>query len=828
MPTLIIAEKPSSAQKIAEALAEGGPRLRKGGGVAYYEITRGGEELIVAPAVGHLFALDQKEKGKKWTYPVYDLAWKPAYEIRGNEWSKKYFLNLQRLAKQAEVFVSACDYDIEGSTIAFNIISLICKAKDGKRMKFSTLTKSDLIKAWEEASPHLDFGQIEAGLARHTLDFLWGINTSRALTGALKRAGNFKVLSTGRVQGPTLEILARRQQAIEAFQPEPYWELHLHGRVPGGAFLAEHAHGRFLEKPQAAAVHQKCSGKPGTVKTVERKQYQQKPPVPFDLTTLQREAYKHFGSSPKQTLDTAQALYERALISYPRTASQKLPPTIGYRSIVEQLGEQRDYRLLCAQLLSGELKPSEGPKADPAHPAIFPTGAAPEALNDYQKRLYDLIVRRFLAVFAAPAVRERLSATIDVAGESFVAEGYRTVDPQWMAYYGRFAAFKELLLPALAEGQKVANDGIDLLDKETQPPSRYTQATLLKEMEELGLGTKATRAGIMQTLYDRGYITDESIVVTTLGLAVITALEKYCPDIISVELTRTFDQEMEAIQEEQKQREEVVAEAKATLERILGPFKEQELAIGKELQVALQDALRQEATIGPCTCGGTLLKRRSRFGKRFVGCSAYPKCTQTFSLPQQGFLTTTPGLCTCGLFVILVKRAGKRPWKLCVRCGFRDNRKPQGAVPAMTAAVPAGPPAKRRARPAPKVQEPAPPARKRMPATIPAARPIPAAHDATPPPSGRRRTPAAPPAAQEPRPPSPAGQEKAPAPRARPGPKRAQEPPAPPEKGARSRAPGARAPRAPLETGPAPAELAGQPPPAPARRRAKKSAPPPE
>ena len=194
MTELIITEKPKSAQKIAEALADGKPLKKGEKGVYYYEITRGKNDIIVACAVGHLFGIAEKHK-KGLKYPVFDVEWQPLYEINKDAaFSKKYFDTLKKLSKKADTFTVACDYDIEGSVIGMNIIKFICKQKDARRMKFSTLTKPDLVKAYENASKSLDWGQAIAGETRHNLDFYYGINLSRALIASIKKAGNFHKL----------------------------------------------------------------------------------------------------------------------------------------------------------------------------------------------------------------------------------------------------------------------------------------------------------------------------------------------------------------------------------------------------------------------------------------------------------------------------------------------------------------------------------------------------------------------------------------------------------------------------------------------------------
>ena len=675
--TLVLTEKPSAAKKIAYALAEGEVKKINKNGVPYYKIKRRGKDLVVVPAVGHLFVLSEKNPSYTWSYPTFSIEWKPTFLNKNSSWAKKYYQNIKDLAKNADEFISATDYDREGSVIAYNILRFICNVEDAKRMKFSTLTKPDLIEAYENASEHLDFSQIEAGLTRHTLDWQWGINVSRALTLALRDAGGYKIISTGRVQGPTLKILEKREREIENFKPEPYWEIELEGLLNNEKIVAHHIKGKFWEKEKANEILQKCEGKDAIVDKVERKEYKQNPPPPFDLTTLQRESYKNFGFSPKQTLDIAQDLYLKALISYPRTSSQKLPPKIGYKKVLQKLSVQKEYADLCNKLLKRpKLYPVQGKKTDPAHPAIYPTGNKPIGLTSQQKKVYDLIVKRFLSVFADPAVRESVKINIVISDETFLTEGVRTVKPNWMDFYKPYSKFKEIILPFAKKGDLVEVKEIRLLDKETQPPKRFTQATILKTMESLSLGTKGTRAQILQTLYDRGYIRDKNITVTELGKSVISALDKYCPEIVSVDLTRQFEKEMEDIENNKKKREDVVKESEITLRKILEKFKNNQKSIGEELLKGIKKLIKEETTIGKCKCGGDLEIKQLGNGKRFIGCSNYPKCTETFSLPGKGKLTILKTKCDkCGLHIISVKQFRKKAWKLCVRCGFVSKTK---------------------------------------------------------------------------------------------------------------------------------------------------------
>ncbi|MFH1105751.1 MAG: DNA topoisomerase I, partial [Candidatus Aenigmatarchaeota archaeon] len=376
--TLIIAEKPQSAKRIAQSLADGKVQDNKTvDGVPFYAITRDGKSIMVAPAVGHLFGLKQSSKG--WNYPVFDIHWEPIYFKKASAYTKKYFDNLQALAKDAEDFIIATDYDIEGDVIGINILKFICGKESAKRMKFSTLIKSDLEEAYTGVMQSMDFGQVNAGLARHTLDWYYGINITRALSLAMKSAGRFFILSTGRVQGPSLKILADREAEIKAFKPTPYWEMEMRLNVAGVEIVATHEKEKFWEKSDAEKILENCKGRKAKLTGIEKKKYNQKPPTPFDLTTLQSESYRWFGFTPMQTQNIAQSLYEAGLISYPRTSSQKIPEKLGYQAILKSLGKQKGYKALVDELLlKSELKPNEGEKSDPAHPAIYPTGEKPE------------------------------------------------------------------------------------------------------------------------------------------------------------------------------------------------------------------------------------------------------------------------------------------------------------------------------------------------------------------------------------------------------------------------------------------------------------------
>lgn len=667
MAELIIGEKPDASEKIAEALADTKPKKKLINKIPYYELTHKGKKILVGCAVGHLFTLEQKAK-KGWTYPVFDVEWKPIYKTKRHEFAKAYFDTLSELAKQADEFTVATDFDEEGSVIGFNVIRYICNKKDGKRMKFSTLTKKELIESYEKASKHLDFPQIEAGETRHILDWMYGINLSRALTLAVKTTGKFKILSSGRVQGPALKIITEREKEIQAFKPEPFWEIELEGSAKNKPLLAEHEAGKFTEKAKAELILKKTKGKKAKIADVKRTEFLQDPPYPFDLTSLQIEAYKVFGISPKETLALAQDLYTQGLISYPRTSSQKLPTAIQYVDVIKELQKQKQYSSLCKNILNGKLKPNEGPKSDPAHPAIYATGEIPKKLTERQQKIYDLVVKRFLATFSTPAKRQTMTIITDVNKEKFISRGTLTLEPGWHVLYEPYVKLKEEELPDVKEGDEVKLKKISLLEKETQPPKRYTEASIIRILEKKNLGTKATRAAILDALYSRQYINEKAIEATKLGLAAVETLTKYCPEILDEALTRQFEEEMDQIIEGKQKEEQIIKSAKEFLTKVLEKFKKNEKKIGEGLAEAALVTREELSTVAPCkVCNkGKLVLRRGKFGL-FIACNQYPNCKTTHSVPANALIKPTEGECPhCKSPMVLVIRKGKRPFKYCI------------------------------------------------------------------------------------------------------------------------------------------------------------------
>lgn len=692
---LIVTEKPSQAKKIAESLSNSKPIVKKENGVSYYILTHGDKDIVVASAVGHVYSLAEKEKS--FEYPSYDISWKPAYNVdKGSAHTKKYIDIIKKLAKDADIFTVATDFDVEGEVIGLNLIRYACKQKDASRMKFSTLTKPDLVKSYEHKLKTIEWGQANAGETRHFLDWMYGINLSRALSTAIRKAGLFKTLSSGRVQGPALKLIVDKEKEIRAFIPTPYWTIMYRGKVQSGELESSHEQDKFLDEEQAKKTFEKIKKQDGKIKNIEKNETKSQAPTPFDLTTLQTEAFRSLKIPPKDSLAIAQELYTKGYTSYPRTSSQQLPEELGLKKLIEELTRHPIYKPLAEKLLAEKwLKPNNGKKTDPAHPAIYPTGILPAEgeLEGRYFKVYDLIVRRFLATFADSATRETNKVNIDVNSENFIAKGTRTTYPGWHLFYGPHVKLEEEELPVVSVGEDIKYEIAKLERKETKPPKRFTPASLIKELEKRNLGTKATRAAIIDTLFQRGYVMEKSLEPTEMGIKTSDVMEKFVPDIVKEDLTRQFEEEMEDIREKKNTQENVLSHAKKELSKILDFFKSKEKDIGKSLKEALFESQEIENTLGDCpVCkeNKLMIKYSPRNKQYFIGCAGYPDCKAVFSLPGDGKTAkSTNKECEhCG-YPLIMLGTGRNQRVMCFnpKCPERLKREAEEMNPEVKAAL---------------------------------------------------------------------------------------------------------------------------------------------
>ena len=661
---LIISEKANAAKKIAQFLAEGPVKEGKHRSVPYHTFTWKGEESVSVGLKGHVLNPEFPEEYSNWQKvepsELIDA------EILKSVSEKGVANAVKSLAKKADRVVIATDFDREGELIGVEALSLTFEANPRlidhvERSRYSALTKGEVTRAFDnlvDVSREL----ADAGEARQDIDLIWGATLTRWVSRATKRYGS-AFLSVGRVQSPTLVLIAERERERRAFVPEPYWELVGTLRNGGDPFSVHHAHGRFKDEAEAREAHQNLTDT-ATVTEVKQKSATRPPPTPFNTTGFLTAAAS-LGIGPSRAARIAEDLYTDGYISYPRTDNTVYPRSLDLREVLGQLKRVEGVGQYAEKLLaSDKLSPTRGKRETTDHPPIYPTGyASRKALRDDQWKIYQLVVRRFLATLSGPAKTLRTTLRFDSGGEPLTTSGTVVTEEGWLGvyFYGRRADEE---LPALNEGDEVDVLEAEVLSKETQPPGRYGQGRLIKLMEDFGLGTKATRPNIIQNLYDRGYVHDDPLIPTEKGIALARALKAFASEIASHEMTSELETSMDAISEGKTSKENVVDESRDVLRRVYENLTEAE----KEFADIVWDGIRGDETLGKCPESGhnLIIRRNRKSGKRFVGCEGYPECRVTYPLPQKGTIIPLHTQCdACGSPEIKVL-GGKRPWVTCI------------------------------------------------------------------------------------------------------------------------------------------------------------------
>jgi len=558
------------------------------------------DDYVLSSAVGHLLELAVPEefdvKRGKWSFANLPLI-PPRFELAPIERSEQRLNLLLRLLKRKDVggLVNACDAGREGELIFRYIVQHARAKKPIQRLWLQSMTPAAIrdgfaqLRADKELLPLAD-----AAKCRSEADWLVGINGTRAMTAFNSKEGGFYLTTVGRVQTPTLTILLEREERIREFKPRDYWEVHARFGAKAGEYAArwfdpefrkhEDAERRPERLWQASAAEEivaACRGKPGTA-SEETKPSTQASPLLFDLTSLQREANGRFGFSARGTLALAQALYERhKVLTYPRTDSRALPEDyLGtVKKAMDMLTGDRAYAPFAkAVLKNGWVRPNrrifDNTKISD-HFAIIPTLQAPKNLNDAERKLYDLVVRRFLAVFHPSAEFLQTTRITAFAEHRFKTEGRVLQTPGWLAVYGRSAQEESENLPPVSAGERVATLEVNVNANQTKPPARYTEATLLSAMEgagklveddELraameakGLGTPATRAAIIEGLIREEYVhrNGRELVPTSKAFSLLFALRHFgVNEITSPELTGDWEFKLKQMEHGRLRRDE--------------------------------------------------------------------------------------------------------------------------------------------------------------------------------------------------------------------------------------------------------------------------------
>src|SRR5215213_10053192 len=647
--TLVIAEKPSVGRDLAGALPDSFTTSRD-------KTHIDGETYVITWAIGHLVGLAQPEeydeKLKKWRYADLPIVPKKFKLVPNDEKSKKQLQVIHRFlrADDIDLVVNACDAGREGELIFAYVYETGKVKKPVKRLWLSSMTRKAIQEAFERLREGEEMLPLEAAArSRSEADWVVGMNATRAASIRLRAAFDGAV-SLGRVQTPTLALVARREEEIRAFKPEPYWlvearfeatgERHYSGRYLGGKRLPAEA--------EATTIVEAVTGQPGEITKLEKKEEREQPQLLYDLTSLQRHANTLYGFSARRTLGAAQRLYEEhKALTYPRTNSRFLTgdmiPEI--KPISELVGHNAQYRKASEYVLSLDKLPLGrvvNDKKVQDHHAIIPTRSQHDLgrMGQDELKVYDLVAKRFLAVFHPEAVYERTRVETTVAEHGraqaagsagraafvFRTSGRRLIEAGWKGVYGEEVdqprgeddSGGDQLLPKLDQGETVQTLSVEAIRKETQPPRRFTDASLLAAMEtagkevedaelreamkDSGIGTPATRASIIELLVNREYVEREgrSLVATEKGIQVIRLLNGH--RLTSPELTGSWEHRLGLIEQGEDSRESFMRDiAKFTTETV------QELDKLKGVQI-------ERAKLGPCPiCGREISENRKGY-----------------------------------------------------------------------------------------------------------------------------------------------------------------------------------------------------------------------
>jgi DNA topoisomerase-1 len=653
---VVICEKNIAARRIAYILSGGNVKSTHLGKIPVYSFTKNNEPWNVIGLKGHIINLGFNQ----WTkIPPHELI---EVEPLKNVSEKSIASALKTLVKDTPSLIVATDFDREGELIGVEVVNLLRsynpQLTDIKRARYSAITPYEINTAFDNLT-EVDYNLSNAGEARQVIDLVWGAVLTRFISLTSRRLGR-DFLSIGRVQSPTLALLVEREKEIKNFNPKPYWVL-LAQMKKDKPFEATHEHGVFREEQPAHQLYEKVKdSKEALVKEVKKTITYETPPAPFNTTTFILAA-SYLGFSAAKAMSLAEELYMMGLTSYPRTDNTVYPPSLNINSILQKLSQAHFSKEVKEIQTNGRSYPTRGKLQTTDHPPIHPVDAPIKKLGADQEKIYELICRRFFATLAKDAVSETTDVTFDISGEKFITSGYRLVEAHWKHLYPYFKD-KKKQLPELIEGEKLEILKISLKKDMTKPPQRYTQGSLIAKMEQLALGTKSTRHEIISKLYGRKYVLGNTPTPTSTAIAVVDALIN-C-DVVKTKMTAELEADMNQIAEGKKTLEETVRESRLMLTKVM-----QELEPEKEkIKENINNAVKAQNTIGPCPkCGKSLMVRISKKGKRFVGCSGYPDCKNTYSLPQQGGLTMTTKQCdACNSPIVQVKMKGRRSWDLCI------------------------------------------------------------------------------------------------------------------------------------------------------------------
>jgi DNA topoisomerase-1 len=656
---LVICEKNISARNIAYILSGGNVKNIRIGKTPVYEFKKDDEIWNVIGLRGHIISLDYPSKFKWWKEDnLKELINEEPCRIVSE---KDIAFSLKNLVNNNPDVIIATDYDREGELIGVEAINLIKGYNDIKkikRAKFSSITNFEISNAFNNLN-EVDYNLSYAGESRQEIDLAWGAVLTRFISLVSNKTGK-DFLSIGRVQSPTLALLVEKEKEIIKFTPKTFWKINAKLKKDE-LFDSTHIEGQFWDEDKVKKIFDRIKDKKeAIIKKVDKKTNIEYPPSPFNTTSfLQAVSYLRIPTSKAMII--AEELYISGVISYPRTDNTVYPNSLNIEGILKKLSESRFSKESNEVIQNRRQYPTRGKKKTTDHPPIHPVSVPTKRLTVDQETIYELICRRFLATLSKDAISETVDVSLDISGEKFKASGYRLIESNWKSIYNYFKE-KRKPIPELKEGEILNVIKIILKKDQTKPPQRYTEGSLITTMEKLLLGTKSTRSEVISKLYSRKYITKSPLSPTPIAIAVIDAMQD-C-DVVKPEMTARLEQDMNLIAENKKTLEDTVKESRDMLTNVILTLEKNKVKI----KTNINNANLEQNIYGKCPkCGKDLIEILSRNKKRFIGCTGYPNCTNTYPLPQKGGISKTDRICeSCKTPIIRVISKGKKPWNMCL------------------------------------------------------------------------------------------------------------------------------------------------------------------
>ncbi|MDI3487113.1 MAG: topoisomerase [Methanolobus sp.] len=636
MSIVVFTEKNKAASQIASILSGGHFNRASVESIPVYDFKMNGKEWRIMGLAGHIMGYDFPEQFNNWREcdPAVLLDTPPVKNVT----KKPYAAAISLLASGAEEVVLACDFDREGENIGFEAKEIAERVASlpVKRARFSSLSSSEIKKAFSNLVEP-DYNMAMSAEARQILDLKMGAAFTRFMTLSVREKARTKgVISIGPCQTPTCGFVYEREKLIKNFKPKDFWKIEAIFNSNGSDFTGVHRAGNIHEKEKADEIFARIKDcKTGLVDKKSVKEARTNPPYPLNTTEFLKRSSKFLGVSPEEALETAEQLYLSGFTSYPRTETNKYADDFDFKSKLVAFSSGIYQKYALEVISAGEISCRNGTKDGHDHPPIHPIKAASK--DDVERsvrmpnawKVYDLIVRHFLANLMQPAIFEKTRMEILVGGEIFDVKGSILKSAGWLAVYP-FETKNDKLLPFIEEKDEVDVKKLKNTKSETTPPKRLTEAELLTLMDKHGIGTKATAPSHIETNKKRGYFETKgkTIAILDTGFTLMDTLDATVPILVQPEIRARIESLIQDVEDGKKSLESALEEGTLLIKKMYS-----QLTSSKEA--------------------------------RFVGCTGYPECKNTYPLPKAGALTVLRSQ-QCEKGGVAVMKVGKIPDSLLV------------------------------------------------------------------------------------------------------------------------------------------------------------------